>query len=322
MKHFLVINTSFFGDTLLTNPLCQNIKLLYPDSKITFIVNKPFYEVAQYSAGVDKVIPYDKKGIHHGLKGAWKFYKKYKKRFSAGFDAAFVIYGNERGIILAKLFGAKKIYAENKSILNILLDNPKNIDYHGEVKVQNKNCILLEQYTKQKFTELPMKFIPPQKAYENLPKLLSTTDHLIGICTVSKKKEKDMPVQTCIELIHALNQQGKIPVLLGAGQPSRDYINELYTHHCTEFVNMVDKTSISELGAVLTKCEALISVDTGTMHLGLAVGTPTICLFYISTQEHLDSWAPTNIYNCKIITQNFSVNNILNKLYQLLEDKS
>ena len=131
-----------------------------------------------------------------------------------------------------------------------------------------------------------------------------------------------MPVQTCIELIHALNQQGKIPVLLGAGQPSRDYINELYTHHCTEFVNMVDKTSISELGAVLTKCEALISVDTGTMHLGLAVGTPTICLFYISTQEHLDSWAPTNIYNCKIITQNFSVNNILNKLYQLLEDKS
>ena len=62
MKKFLVINTSFFGDTLLTNPLCRNIKILYPDSHITFIVNKPFVEVATYCDGVDEVVAYDKKG--------------------------------------------------------------------------------------------------------------------------------------------------------------------------------------------------------------------------------------------------------------------
>lgn len=321
MKNFLVINTSFFGDTLLTNPLCRNIKLIYPDAKITFIVNKPFYEVALYSDGIDEVIPYDKKGIHHGLKGAWKFYKQYKQKFSSGFDAAFVIYGNERGIILAKLFGAKKIYAENSSILNILLDNPKNIDYHKETKVQNKNCILLEQYSKQKFKEIPMKFIPPQKAYDNVQKLLNgiNTDNLIAICTVSKKKEKDMPIKTCIELIKTLNAQNKTPVLLGAGKPSRDYIEELYKNNCTNFINLVDKTSISELGALLTKCKCLISVDTGTMHLGLAVNVPTVCLFYISTQEHLNAWAPTKIYNCRVITKDFSINNILDETHKLLE---
>lgn len=324
MKHFLVINTSFFGDTLLTNPLCRNIKLTYPDSTITFIVNKPFYEAALYSDGVDEAIPYDKKGIHHGLTGAWKFYKQYKQKFSSGFDAAFVIYGNERGIILAKLFGAKKIYAENKSILNILLDNPKNMDYHGEVKVQNKNCVLLEQYTKQPFKELPMKYIPPKTAYNNAQKLLNgeNTEHLVAICTVSKKKEKDMPIKTCIELIQSLKKQNKTPVMLGAGKLSENYIQELYRNNCTDFINLVNKTSISELGAVLNKCECLISVDTGTMHLGLAVNVPTICLFYISTQQHLDNWAPTNIYNCKVITQNFSTNNILKQIYTLLEAKS
>lgn len=324
MKHFLVINTSFFGDTLLTNPLCRNIKLIYPDSKITFIVNKPFYEVALYSDGVDEVIPYDKKGIHHGLRGAWHFYKQYKQKFSAGFDVAFIIYGNERGIILAKLFGAKKIYAENKSILNILLDNPKNIDYHGEVKVQNKNCILLEQYSKQKFKVLPMKYTPPLTAYDNVQKLLNgiDTNQLIAICTVSKKKEKDMPIKTCIELIRALKKQNKTPVILGAGKPSKDYIQELYKNNCTDFINLINKTSISELGALLSKCKCLISVDTGTMHLGLAVNVPTICLFYISTQEHLNNWAPTNIYNCRVITHNFSSNNILKEMYTLLEDKS
>ena len=98
-------------------------------------------------------------------------------------------------------------------------------------------------------------------------------------------------------------------------------IEELYKNNCTNFINLVDKTSISELGALLTKCKCLISVDTGTMHLGLAVNVPTVCLFYISTQEHLNAWAPTKIYNCKVITKDFSINNILDETYKLLEGR-
>lgn len=45
----------------LLNPLCRNIKILYPDSHITFIVNKSFVEVATYCDGVDEVVAYDKK---------------------------------------------------------------------------------------------------------------------------------------------------------------------------------------------------------------------------------------------------------------------
>ncbi len=317
MKKFLVINTSFFGDTILTNPLCRNIKKKFPDAKITFIVNKPFYEVALYSDGVDEVIPYDKKGENHGLIGAWHFYKQYKEKFSDGFDAAFVIYGNERGIVLAKLFGAKKIYAENSSLINCLLDNPKKIDYHGETKVQNKNSILLEQYTKEPVEILPMKFIPPKSAYDEINLLLKQNNlnkPLVGICAVSKKKEKDMPLDTCCKLIQKLNEQGKLPVLLGAGKASKDYRDELYKIGCKNFLDAVDKTSIAQLGALLTKCQALISVDTGTMHLGLAVNTPTVCLFYIATQQHLSLWAPTSIYRCKVITKDFSVENILRQL--------
>ena len=60
-KIFLVINLSFFGDVLLTNTLCQNIKQEYPDSKIVFLVNKPFYDAAKYQYCVDDVICFDKK---------------------------------------------------------------------------------------------------------------------------------------------------------------------------------------------------------------------------------------------------------------------
>ena len=55
-----------------------------------------------------------------------------------------------------------------------------------------------------------------------------------------------------------------------------------------DFINLVDKTTIAQLGALLANCKALISVDTGTMYLGLAVDVPTVCLFYIHTKTHLD----------------------------------
>lgn len=63
-----------------------------------------------------------------------------------------------------------------------------------------------------------------------------------------------------------------------------------------DFINLVDKTTIAQLGALLANCKALISVDTGTMHLGLAVDVPTVCLFYIHTKAHLDAWALKNHY--------------------------
>lgn len=325
MKKFLVINTSFFGDTLLTSPLCRNIKILYPKSHITFIVNKPFIEVATYCDGVDDVIAYDKKGKHHGIKGAWLFYQEYKEKFKLGFEAAFVIYGNERGIILAKLFGAKKVYAENKGLINCLLDNPREIDYHGKTKVQTKNSILLEQYTKKAIREVPMKFIPPKSAYNDIETLLErlnvkNNDKLIAICTTSKKKEKDMPLKDCKTLIQALQKEGYTLLLLGAGVVARNYEEELYKIAKDDFINLVDKTTIAQLGALLAHCKALISVDTGTMHLGLAVNVPTVCLFYIHTKAHLDAWAPEkSLYRCDVLTKNIKVENIISSFKKIME---
>ena len=59
-KIFLVFNTAYFGDVLLCNTLCQNIKLIYPDSKVVMVVNKPFWEAAKYQKDVDDVVIYDK----------------------------------------------------------------------------------------------------------------------------------------------------------------------------------------------------------------------------------------------------------------------
>ena len=143
---------------------------------------------------------------------------------------------------------------------------------------------------------------------------------LVAICTTSKKKEKDMPLKDCKELIQTLKSKGYTLLLLGAGNVAKEYGEELSKIAKDDFINLVDKTTIAQLGALLANCKALISVDTGTMHLGLAVDVPTVCLFYIHTKAHLDAWAPEkSLYRCEVLTENIKVENIVNSLRKIME---
>ena len=157
-KVFLIINSYFIGDMLLVNPLIQNIKRLYKDSVIVMLSSPQLYDAAKYQQGVDDVIIWDRNGKDGGF---WNFLKfifnfPYKKIF-----AAFPIYSGDRPIILAKLLGAKFILGEKQNILKHLLKNKYEIKKIGS-KTQEQNISLLSGITKEKLTDCPMKYIPPE----------------------------------------------------------------------------------------------------------------------------------------------------------------
>ena len=123
-KIFLVINLSYLGDVLVTNALCQNIKLNYPDSKVVFMVNKPFYEAALNQECVDDVIYYDKKNEHKGILGFFKFLFNcpYKNKI----DTTIILYANDRGIVLSYLLGSKIRISSSKTISKLLVTHNTN----------------------------------------------------------------------------------------------------------------------------------------------------------------------------------------------------
>lgn len=306
MKNFLVMNTSFFGDTLLSGPLCQALKAAYPESYLYFVANAPFADAARYMQGVDAVLPYDKKKQHKGIGGAWRFYKAIREKLPP-IDAAFVIYGNERNIILAKLLGAAEIYSDNNGLIRGLLTNGK-ISYGQLTHVQDKNLFLSTLYTKAAFEALPMRYIPPVTAMEKAAVLLREqgiipTAGLTAVCTTSKRAEKDMPVLECGRLINLLRESGRIPLLVGAGEVAEQYRDVLRKQVGTAFVDFTGRTSIPVLAAVLQKCTGLISVDTGTLHLGLSVGVPTVAVYYLNEPAHLAAWAPKKLYTHILMTE-------------------
>lgn len=308
-KIFLIVNMACFGDVLLTNSLCQNLKLEFPNCKIVFLVNKPFVEVAKYQQDVDDVIYMDKHHDHRGLLGLIKFamHCKYRNRI----DAAFVVYGNPRGIIASKLLGAKKIVSEPPQFIKFMVSNIPSND-KNIVKAQDINAHLYQGFTLKKEKVLPIKYkTNPQENFITT-KIVKNYENkeIIGLCCISKTLSKDLPIEEAIELIDRLNEQEKVVLFLGNGAVARKYADNLKKRGCTNFVDLTNITSIYDLGNLLKQCKCLISVDTGTMHLGYAVGCPTICLFF--QKNTAKKWAPDEkLYNVKVIDREYSIEKVM-----------
>ncbi len=299
-KTFVIILMACFGDILICNSLFQNIKRLYPNSRTVFVIDKPWLEAAKYQKDVDEVILFDKRGKNKGLFGLLSFIINfpYKK-----IDYIFKIYDNERTNILAQLLHPKKIVGK---------------PYDTSVTIQERHNNLLKKITKSEIINYPITYIAKNDIPEKFRNIITEDKKYVALCPCSSRVEKDMPEQTAIELINKLHNSGLEVIVVGAGKEAPKYTQDLLNKGC-KFINLVNKTSIYELAQVLRNCEALVSVDTGTMHFGYANNIPTVCMFY--EKENIKYWAPNKkLYpNTITLASNVFALNIADSLIKLLE---
>lgn len=295
-KTFVLFNTAYLGDVLVSNSLCQNIKTCFPNAKIVFICNKSLKEAAEYQKDVDEVIVYDKKGKHKGIFGFFKFIQDfpYKNCF-----ASIIIYKNERNYLVSKFVGAK----------NIIMERKRNTNF----SMQELHTNLLKKLTYKKLTNYPIKYELNNK---NINYRNDFKRPYITLCTLTKNLPKDMPLSTAEMLIKKINKNNKLDVVfVGVGKNAENYAEKLKQLDC-KFIDLSSKTTIYELANVIKNSKCLISVDTGTMHLGCALGIPVIAVFY----EHatIKYWAPNpNLYNSILIDKNQTSENIFKGLKNL-----
>ena len=124
-----------------------------------------------------------------------------------------------------------------------------------------------------------------------------------------------MPIDTIVDFIKKFNSENKQVVFVGKGNKSAKQAEDLKEQGCL-FEDLTNNTTIPELSAVIKGAEYVISIDTGTMHLAYAVGTPIIAVFY--EPDFVKRWAPNpKIYKSITIDSDQTAENIYNN-YKLL----
>lgn len=317
-KKFLIINTGYFGDVLLTSKLTRDIKKEYPNSLLIFIVDTPYESIAKGLPGVDEVICYDRKKCHnifHFMKFIITFPHKFK------IDFTFIPHGSRNNrSILANALGSKKIFKlfkikYNPNFIQFHVENPLFIRYSCEVA----NML---SYLTNKPTDIEdIEYNVPKSTQEKIDKYfndLNLQNNLIALNPKAGDDWKSWDENEVVEFAKLAIQNGKKIVLTGVLKDGDECIKALDEHIGAEnYLNFVGKTSVSELGALYKRCQAVVSVDTGSMHMACAVGVPTVALFFKNNHHY---WGPLNIEknSCIYNSEGIKAEDVYKEVQQIL----
>ena len=104
--------------------------------------------------------------------------------------------------------------------------------------------------------------------------------------------KRSWPVRYFVQVAHALAaSRGWRPVLVGAEDSLCDTFVSSYQGEAS-VINLSGKTSLRELGALLSHGQLVLSRDSGPAHLGASVGCPTVALMTSHPKHCARRWSP------------------------------
>lgn len=118
------------------------------------------------------------------------------------------------------------------------------------------------------------------------------------------RQEKSWPMQEWITLGRALNQQG-LHVQLAWGTPQEQQVAETLTKAIGGRTQLLPKLSLAQLAQLLRSARAAVGVDSGLMHLAVALGTPTVAVMSASHLERFSAsrFAPNWAAHARVMTR-------------------
>jgi heptosyltransferase-1 len=110
------------------------------------------------------------------------------------------------------------------------------------------------------------------------PYALDLPRPIVGLLPCSRRAEKNWPPERFVETGRALRSSGATLLLLG-GPADRDVCARIASAIGEGAHDWSGRTSMTELVDLIGALDALVTVDSGPMHIAAAVGTPLVAIF-------------------------------------------
>lgn len=270
-----IVRFSSLGDIVLTSPALRALHQAFPDASLEFITTRPYRELAEALPHVTKV--------HTLHRWGHDFFGDAEALKARAFDRLADLQGSPRSRKLRKIL----------QVPDTLIFTPPRI---------RRLIYILGRVKIGEFPPVPVRYIqalrswgveaddsglevsiPDELLQQITEKWPVLQDQPIIIVPGAKHPTKQWPGDYWIDLIQRRKNDNII--LVGKPDPITDYIAE-QTAENSNIVNLVGKTTILELAAVMHYARCVVTVDTGPMHLAAAAGVPVAAIFG-STDETL-----------------------------------
>jgi lipopolysaccharide heptosyltransferase I len=312
MKSVLIVRLSALGDTVCTLPVATAIREQFPQCRIAWAVDPRFKGIVECCPDVDEVIVC-KPG----------FTIKSWPKFDRTFDAVLDMQGlTKSGIVAMRAKADRKLGFHWQRELAPLF-SAKVLPDPSSIHVVDQ-YVDVARYLGAQMETATFNLLPKPEDIEKCKSLVSGANRLLVFNAGAGWATKRWLPSSFAQVIDHFTNIGYACALIGAPGRSDIEAAQAVTATCARPpLNLLGKTSVRELVALISMCKAHIGGDTGSTHIAAALGKPLVGLYSITRPERSGPYGM--IDNClydSALLANINPIDVINKLETLLNDAS
>ncbi len=291
-KRILLSRVDKIGDIILTTPVIEVIRNNFPSAFISFLSDVKTEALIKNNPYLDEVITLDKRGKHKGILGFLKILNQTRKR---KFDLAINFHPANRVHLMCFLAGIPNRAGYDRKLGWLNNCKVKHIKQLGEKSEADYNFDLLAEIGMNKVSH-NQTIIVGQSALNRINEDLKNKniEDFIIIHPGASCKSKLWLLENFIALAKKIIKEKHLKVIFILG-PYESSMREGIENELGSDIEIYQNLRLEDLIALIFKTSALISNDSGPMHIADAFNKPLIAIFgRIQPGLSFKRWGPLN----------------------------
>ncbi|MDG6894788.1 lipopolysaccharide heptosyltransferase RfaC [Volucribacter amazonae] len=312
-----LIKTSSMGDILHSLPALTDAQMAIKDLQVDWVVEENFCEIPSWHSAVKQVIPIGLRRWRKQLFNAehWQQWRAYKQQLQQqNYDAVIDAQGLLKSVLFATYWAKGRKYGYDRHsirepLASLFYDHTYAINYQQHAV----------ERIRQLFAASLGYPLPTTKGdYGILSHFGSqnpSTEPYIVAIHATTRANKHWLESSWAALFQQLNQRG-IKIKLPWGTPQEKARAERLAQQAP-LVEVLPKTSLSQLAQIIAQARAVVSVDTGLAHLTAALAVPNISLYGATDPRLIGCYGQQQYYLQGNTMADIQVSQVITKLEQL-----
>ena len=291
IERILLLPMCGLGDAVCYLPFLREMRSRNPEARITAVVVSEVAKTILESAGCSiEIIVFNRSGEQAGWKALANLLRRIRRgRFQVAFSGAHP--NSVRVPLFAAISGAKLRVGASMERYSFLYNRKVNVrtDAHAHERFRRLltavGIEVAEGGYRPHFTVSPDAMAGALSLWKNAG--LKEGDKVVGFASGAdsnargpwKPYLKRWRAERYGEIANWLRSEAGVRVVMFGGPEESVLAEQISSASNTPIVSFCGETGVHELAWLVSKCKAIVSNDTGVMHVSAAVGTPVIALF-------------------------------------------
>ncbi len=275
-RRILVRAVNWIGDAVMATPAMGRIRAAFPDAEIVVVANPLVAELFVHHPCCDRVIIFDKKGQHAGIRGFLGFCKLLRRE---RFDLAILLQNAIEAAIMAvlALVPYRAGYQTDGRRLLLNMGVPARDSKHGLHHV-DYYLFMLDDLGLAGEKPSPQLSLQPDEQQWAADLLTGGSWLAINPGAAYGAAKRWIP-ERFAAVGDTLAQEYGMKVVLTGGPAEAEIGADIVTSMKHQALNLIGQTSVRQMMAVLERCTLMVTNDSGPMHVGAALGVPIVAVF-------------------------------------------